>query len=146
MIIKDSFISFNTSKLTILNPKKIQFIILHHRCGNGDVVSIHEQHKRQGWAGIGYHFYIRKDGIIYTGRPTKYVGSHCKGNNSCSLGICLEGDFRKEKPTKEQIKALKELVKDLKSEFPTIRKVMHHSELYPTACPVVNLKKMIGEV
>ena len=48
---------------------KTNVLIIHHRGGNGDLESIHQQHLRQGWAGIGYHYYIRKDGQIYGGRP-----------------------------------------------------------------------------
>ena len=37
-----------------------KYIILHHRAGEGDVESIHSTHLANGWAGIGYHFYVRK--------------------------------------------------------------------------------------
>ena len=46
-----------------------KYIILHHRAGNGDVQSIHQTHLANGWSGIGYHFYVRKDGSVYLGRP-----------------------------------------------------------------------------
>lgn len=126
-----------------LKPNKAYLIILHHRCGTGDIESIHKTHLAKGWAGCGYHFYIRFDGKVYEGRPVKFIGAHCAGNNSMSIGICLEGDFRKVKPTKEQIESLKELVVYLKKKFPTIKKVLNHNDLYKTACPVVNLKEMI---
>ena len=85
-----SNLQFNMSKLQKLIPNKVLLVVLHHRAGNGTVESIHAQHLKNGWAGIGYHFYIRKDGTVYEGRPIAYVGSHCKGNNSCSIGVCLE--------------------------------------------------------
>jgi N-acetyl-anhydromuramyl-L-alanine amidase AmpD len=137
---------FSFGSMNVLNPNKVILIILHHRGGTGDVDSIHNQHKKQGWAGIGYHYYVRKDGTVYQGRPIKYVGSHCKGNNSCSIGVCFEGNFKTEKITDEQIKAGKELVKHIKKMYPKIKKVLNHKDLYPTACPVIDLKNIIGGV
>lgn len=46
-----------------------KYIVLHHRAGSGTVESIHAEHIARGWAGIGYHFYVRRDGSIYRGRP-----------------------------------------------------------------------------
>ena len=49
-------------------------------------------HRQQGWKlGIGYHYVIRRDGQIETGRPEYMVGAHCKNHNAHSLGICYEG-------------------------------------------------------
>lgn len=135
--------NFKFKDLVKFNPSKVIMIIVHHRGGNGDVNSIHQQHLRQGWSGIGYHYYIRKDGQVYQGRPVHYVGSHCKGNNSCAIGICFEGNFKKEKPTAEQIKSGKELVKHIKKMHPKIYKVMNHRDLYPTECPCMDLAKEV---
>lgn len=113
---------------------KTNVLIIHHRGGNGDLESIHQQHLRQGWAGIGYHYYIRKDGQIYGGRPQWAIGAHCTGHNSNSLGICLEGNFEKEKPSEEQLNSLKWLIEYLRKLFP-IREVKGHRDYNPTACP-----------
>lgn len=48
-------------------------------------------HVQQGWLAIGYHFVIRRDGTIEEGRPHDVIGSHVKGRNHDSLGICLAG-------------------------------------------------------
>ena len=136
--------NFKFKDMTKLNPSKVVIIVVHHRGGNGTVESIHNQHLKQGWAGIGYHYYIRKDGSVYQGRPVHYVGSHCKGNNSCSIGICFEGNFQKEKPTKEQIQSGKELVKHIKKMYPRIGKVVNHRDLFPTACPCMDLAKEVS--
>lgn len=146
MEIGKSNLQFNTSKLQKLVPNKVLLVILHHRAGNGDIESIHTQHLRNGWAGIGYHFYIRKSGTVYEGRPITYVGSHCKGNNSCSIGICLEGDFRKETPTLEQLKAVKEVYNMVKKTYRNIYKMVNHRDLYKTSCPCVDLVELVNEV
>lgn len=48
-------------------------------------------HVQQGWLAIGYHFVIRRDGTVEEGRPHDVVGSHVKGYNERTLGICLVG-------------------------------------------------------
>jgi N-acetylmuramoyl-L-alanine amidase len=48
-------------------------------------------HVARGFNGIGYHYYIRKDGTIHKGRSINTVGAHVKGHNYDSVGICCEG-------------------------------------------------------
>lgn len=136
--------NFKFKDLVKFNSSKVYLIVMHHRGGNGDVKSIHDQHIKQGWSGIGYHYYIRKDGKIYQGRPIYYVGSHCKGNNSCSVGICLEGNFQKEKPTEAQLKSARELIPHIKKMLPNIKRVVNHRDLFPTACPCMDLAKEVS--
>lgn len=124
----------------------ICLIILHHQCGSGQTVQqIHDYHKnKMHWAGIGYHYFIDFDGNIHQGRPVEYIGSHCAGNNSKSIGVCFEGDFRKDKPTNEQLQSCKELIKFIEQKILNRTcKVLNHNDLYKTACPVVNLKEMV---
>lgn len=52
---------------------------------------IRQWHKAKGWADIGYHFVIRKDGTVETGRPEGVAGAHTRGLNHQSLGICFSG-------------------------------------------------------
>ena len=76
---------------------KTNYILLHHMAGNGSADNVHSAHLKNGWAGIGYHFYVRKDGTVYRGRPMDKTGSHVSGYNSQCLGVCFEGNFEKEK-------------------------------------------------
>ena len=48
-------------------------------------------HRRRGFNGVGYHFYIRKNGDIKSTRPLERIGAHARGFNSESIGICYEG-------------------------------------------------------
>jgi N-acetyl-anhydromuramyl-L-alanine amidase AmpD len=112
-------------------------IILHHRAGNGDAQSIHKLHLNQGYTGFGYHFYVRKDGSVYRGRPIDTVGAHCIGKNSISVGICFEGNFENEQMQTAQIKAGQELVSYLTGLYPKAE-VKRHKDLYATACPGKN--------
>lgn len=111
-----------------------KYIILHHRAGNGDVQSIHNTHLKNGWSGIGYHFYVRKDGSVYRGRPVNVVGAHTTNYNSISIGVCFEGNFESETMPEVQIKAGQELVVYLKNLYPSAE-VKRHKDFNSTACP-----------
>lgn len=145
-VIRTHKLNFNYSKMVERKTNKIYLIILHHTASaSATVEGINNDHLNRGWAGIGYHFLIQPDGTIDEARPVKYVGSHCAGNNSSSIGIALVGDFRKTKPTKQQLESLELLVAELKDQYPSIRRVLNHNDLYKTLCPVVDLKNMIKE-
>lgn len=127
-------------------------IIIHHSGVSvlQSVYTIHDYHKNtNGWAGIGYHFYVRKNGNIYRGRPENTVGAHCSGENYNSIGICFEGNFEKEEMNEEQLKAGRELVNYLKDKY-KINKVKKHNDYGNTDCPGKNfpfnsIKKEIEE-
>ena len=45
-------------------------IILHHAAAvTCTPQQVHQWHLANGWTGIGYHFFVRKDGTVYRGRP-----------------------------------------------------------------------------
>lgn len=52
---------------------------------------IDAMHKAKGWQGIGYHFVIRRNGKVETGRAANQIGAHVAGWNSVSLGVSLVG-------------------------------------------------------
>lgn len=114
-----------------------KYIIIHHRAGNGDAQSIHQMHLANGWSGIGYHFYVRKDGTIYRGRPLHSIGAHCTGRNSNSVGICFEGNYQVETMPETQLKAGRELIQYLKGIYPNAE-IKKHSDLNSTSCPGKN--------
>lgn len=127
--------------------KSTQYIILHHRAGIGDIDGMHKQHLHQGYAGIGYHFYIRKDGSVYRGRPLNTVGAHTTNYNSASIGICFEGNFESEIMPDKQIKSGQELISYIKKIYPSVS-IKKHKDLYNTVCPGRNFPfdKIIEEV
>lgn len=95
-------LEFN-GKLDSLNY--VTEIILHHTevSTPHTVQDVHKWHQKKQWAGIGYHFFIDKNGEIYTGRPLNAVGAHTLGHNKNSIGVCFEGDFNREKMTDKQL-------------------------------------------
>ena len=133
MKIIETNLKCNAKKRTITNK-----IILHHSASTiGNAKTFHEWHKNKGYGGIGYHFVILKNGIIERGRNEDSVGAHCVGQNYCSIGICLVGDFTKEKPTNEQISACIELCSWLcdKYSIKAPRDIYGHNYFSRTACP-----------
>ena len=62
---------------------KTSRIILHHAESSSCTADdIHQWHLDRGWSGIGYHFFVRKDGSVYRGRPENTVGAHASGANN----------------------------------------------------------------
>lgn len=115
--------------------------ILLHNSGVSVLQSIeviHNYHKNHnGWAGIGYQYYVRKDGTIYEGRSEKYAGAHCPGANSISIGICAEGNFNEETMSEIQKQAIIELIADIKLRY-NIKWIKGHREILNTSCPGAN--------
>ena len=79
-----------------------------------------EWHEERGMRTIGYHVFIRNNGLIEQGREWDEVGAHCYGHNQNSIGICLAGkeirDF-----TPAQFDSLRLLLKLLKKSIPPPR-------------------------
>ena len=50
-------------------------LVLHHaEAEKATVEDIHRWHLDNGWIGIGYHYYVRKDGSVWRGRPEDTIG------------------------------------------------------------------------
>lgn len=115
----------------------VRIIVHHAEATSCTAEQIHQWHRNNGWAGAGYHFLVRKDGTVHRLRPEKYVGSHAKGANSNSIGICFEGRYQSEQMGNKQIQAGRELLAYLKSKYP-IQKVQRHKDVCSTDCPGKN--------
>lgn len=115
-------------------------IVLHHAEAIGCTVQdIDRWHKNNGWAGIGYHYYIRKDGSIYRGRKEGWRGSHCPSANYNSIGICFEGKYDEETSMPDaQFNAGMALISDIRSRYNSNFPLYKHGQLYPTSCPGKN--------
>ena len=92
-------------------------------------------HRRRGFNGTGYHFYIRRNGDIKSTRPIGRIGAHARGFNKESIGICYEGglDCRgvpKDTRTSWQKHSLRVLILTLLKDFPGCR-ICGHRDLSP---------------
>lgn len=125
-------------KGALTKRSETEMIVLHHAAAKSCTPQqVHQWHLNNGWSGIGYHFFINKDGQIFRGRPEDTVGSHAKGYNSKSIGICFEGDYTTQFMPKAQLKAGKELVAYLKNKY-KITNIKGHRDLMATSCPGKN--------
>ena len=113
-----------------------KYIVLHHAASiSCTAKDVDRWHKANGWSGIGYHFFVRKDGSIYRGRPEWATGAHAEGKNSESIGICAEGNYDIEKimPDVQKL-AIKELLMYLKNKYKNIG-IKAHKDVGATGCP-----------
>ena len=128
----------------LINRLSTEFIIIHHSAISADfnAAQIHQSHLQIGYSGIGYHFFIKKNGEIERGRPILTEGAHTYRNNHNSIGICFSGNFDYETPNSYQIENAALLIANLAAQFdiPINRQfILGHRELNQTACPGKNL-------
>lgn len=122
--------------------KKVTKIVCHHPAHpTWNIIDIHNYHKNSnGWAGIGYNYFITKDGHIQEGRG-KNVGAHCKGRNSDTLGVCFQGHFDQQTMTDAQVKTGGWLIAKLVTEHGLqINDIVGHKDLAATSCPGKNFR------
>ena len=130
--------------------RKIKKIVIH--CSDSqdslDITSkdIKSWHLQRGFTDIGYHYVIRRSGVVERGRGDDEIGAHVKGHNSDSIGICWVG--RKD-ISPEQLKSLKALVKGLcfKYNLDPTEHVLGHYELDSgKTCPNLDMIKFRAEL
>ena len=127
-------------------------IVIHHvgiPDGDTSAAAIHRAHLANGWAGIGYHYVIRKNGVIERGRPLAVVGAHAYGENYHTVGINVTGNFEKEVPTDAQMKSLTELVTALCRIYhidPGPATIVGHRDVNSTDCPGKNLYRLLPQL
>lgn len=122
-----------------LVPRKATDMIVIHHTAIEDMTAedIHTMHLANGWSGIGYHYVIRANGLLETGRPEEIIGAHAAGANETSIGISLVGNFENHPPTAEQMKALVALTGRLMDKYriPLSRVFPHRQVTAGTVCP-----------
>jgi len=135
------------------NPNKI---ILHHTGGtNADPLADTSHHTAEiveswhvsgnGWDGIGYTFFIEKNGLIAYGRPMHRTGAHTVGQNSTSIGVCMAGNFDLTTPTKEQERAFIWLCRNIILPAYNIKECFPHRKYATKTCYGKKLKDTYGQ-
>lgn len=118
---------------------------------------IHTWHKARKWKGLGYHVVIRRDGTIERGRPLDTVGSHARGFNHTSVGICLVGGLKARTIgdlahprniecnfTMAQWDSLRTVLTTLRLSWPEATVVGHRDLDQKKACPTFNASALFG--
>ena len=132
-----------------------KFIIVHNsgtRQGNARAFDFYHKRVRRMKNGMAYHFVVGNgtssgNGAIEIGDRWRrqFNGGHVHSDylNNISLGICLVGDFNRDRPTKAQMEATEELIKYLRDRCGKVDGraigVRPHREMNPprwaTDCP-----------
>lgn len=124
-------------------------------------------HKEKGWAMIGYHFVIRRNGNVEKGRPLdddhliepNEVGAHVAGYNSVSIGVCMVGGAKRVVTMVNGVKkkslipednfnslqydSLVEVLTKLHNQFPKARIVGHRDLNAGKACPSFSVRDFL---
>ena len=136
--------------------REINLIVIHCSATREDRCftehDLEECHRRRGFEGAGYHFYIRKDGKIITTRPVERAGAHAKGFNAHSIGICYEGglDARglpADTRTDAQKRSMAALLRSLRLDYPDAL-IIGHRDLpgVKKACPCFDVKAWLPSI
>lgn len=129
--------------------EETDYIIIHCAATKPDMdidaKEIDKWHRQRGWRKIGYHYVIKRDGTLETGRELDEVGAHCKGYNHNSVGVCLVGGIDNDgKPdtnfTDKQWESLAQLMWELKIPYPDAE-IVGHNEFSSKACPTFNVRE-----
>lgn len=132
-----------------------RYIVVHNsgtRQGNAKAFDYYHLHVRKMPNGLAYHFVIGNgtssgNGKVEIGsRWTRQInGGHVHSDylNNIALGICLVGDYNRDRPTPEQLEALDELIHYLRHRVGKIDHqpaiVKPHRDInppqWPTDCP-----------
>lgn len=92
-------------------------------------------HRQRGFTAIGYHFIIRLDGTVESGRPVDTVGAHVQDHNATTVSLSYVGGVdakgkAKDTRTPAQKAAMLCLIKQLKASYPGA-KVLGHRDFSP---------------
>jgi N-acetylmuramoyl-L-alanine amidase len=131
--------------------KSTKYIVIHCSATRASMdvgaKEIRQWHKAKGWSEIGYHFVIRRNGVVEKGRGIDQVGSHVKGYNANSIGICMAGGISNNSLQPEnnftaaQWVSLKATLSMLVKKYPAA-KVLGHRDFpkVAKACPCFDAK------
>ena len=139
------------------NYREVNLLVVHStatRCNKDFPVStLRASHKARGFADIGYHFYITRDGETHPCRPVHQIGAHATGWNDKSIGICYEGGLDEngriaDTRTYAQKCALLDLLRQLKTDYPKAKILGHYqlSENIRKACPCFDAKREYAQL
>lgn len=135
MIIEEKY-NWARTNWTIQKPNTID---IHHALSpNCTAQDVHRWHLANGWKGIAYHYFVRKDGSVHRGRQEIHEGGGLMGaENKGKIDICLEGCYTDyavngkvltEKVVPQaQLDALVWLVNDIKTRW-VIEAVKRHAD------------------
>ena len=136
------------SELPAVLTRKVTFAVVHCSATPNDrdigAADIKIWHMQRGFDTIGYHFVIRRNGVVELGRNINVAGAHVEGHNTNSIGICMVG---LDSYTNSQWASLKALVARVKITYaPTGVWLKGHYEFTDQkTCPNIDMNTLRSE-
>lgn len=124
---------------------QVKYLAMHHSAGPDsqtpqDIARYHVQSR--GWGGVGYHFIIDTNGVVYYVGDLTTARAHVYNYNHLAIGICMIGSFIDGKePNNNQIHAAHELCSQLLFRTPELPgtdgwgDLIGHKTMGATRCP-----------
>ena len=136
--------------------RHVNMLVIHCAATKPDmnigVKEIRDWHVRgNGWRDIGYHLVIRRDGTIERGRPMENIGSHVRGHNGGSIGVCLVGGVDNNMKARNNFTAaqwisLELIVSDFQKNYPNARICGHRDLDKGKECPSFDVSKWLARI
>ena len=126
--------------------RKVTRIFIH--CTASDLkkhdsaAAIRKIHLDRGWSDIGYHLFIRKNGMLENGRDLEKIPAAQKGHNTNSIAICLHG-LKKDKFGTAQFDTLKRICLEINKAYNGEISFHGHCEVASKSCPVFNYRSIL---
>jgi len=90
--------------LRMSRRKETNYIVIHSThtkpSANISIRDVDEWHRKRGLLKVGYHFFIKRDGLIEVGRSPNEIGAHIKEEDSTSISVCIAGGLNTRGVTK----------------------------------------------
>ena len=133
------------SRITVHHDGMTPFMSTSSSSAAQRLESIRNAHvSSNGWADIGYHYVVDPAGRVWEARSTTLQGAHVKDNNEGNIGVMVMGNYEQQVPTSAASKSLDDFVASLMHRYQVgVSRVFTHREIKPTACPGVNLQRVM---
>jgi len=110
------------------------------------VDEIRQWHLDRGWADIGYHFVIYRNGTVKLGRPIAEQGAHTLGHNEDSIGLVYVGGTDKSGNAKDTRTPAQKISTRLLLVYLRLRyqinEVLGHKQCTHTECPSFDVDEL----
>lgn len=138
-VVIDDLAKHPTERYETRELSQINSLVLHHSAVPASVGAdriARYQVERQGWPGVGFHYFIYDDGRIEQTQPLEVISNHAGDANPISVGICLAGNFTDQPPAEAQLLSTSQLTSWLLQELDLPLEAIHpHKDYVVTACP-----------
>jgi N-acetyl-anhydromuramyl-L-alanine amidase AmpD len=138
-VVIDNLTKHPSDRYPTRERSQINSIVLHHSAVPASVGAdriAKYQVEKQGWPGIGFHYFVYDDGRIEQTQPLETISTHAGNANATSIGICLAGNFTDHPPTEAQLLATSQLTAWLLQDLNLPIEAIHpHKDFVVTACP-----------